>query len=271
MDWFRMYGEFASDPKVQSMSEAMQRRLIMLLCLRCSNTLVTLQDDEIAFALRIDDAELALTKALFLKKGFVDGSWEIMNWDKRQFVSDSSAGRVAKHRAKKKEAEKQPETKAEEVSNVTVTAQNRTDTEQNRVNNPIGLFVADDADDEQNEDGDCLPDFPLIDDELPLPAKENCPHQKILALYHQLLPASPAIKDWTPARADVLRVRWNENADRQDLNWWRRFFAYIAQSPFLTGQASSQGKRPFTPGLEWILKAENFAKIREGRYHQEAA
>ena len=34
------------------MSEAMQRRLVMLLCLRCSNALVTLQDDEIAFALR---------------------------------------------------------------------------------------------------------------------------------------------------------------------------------------------------------------------------
>lgn len=132
MDWFRMYGEFASDPKVQSMSESMQRRLMMLLCLRCSNTLVTLQDDEIAFALRISDEELAETKVLFLKKGFVDESWEIANWDKRQFVSDSSAARVAKHRAAKKEG-RQPEQKEEETTcNVTVTPQiqNRTDTEQ---------------------------------------------------------------------------------------------------------------------------------------------
>lgn len=123
MDWFRMYGEFASDPKVQSMSESMQRRLMMLLCLRCSNTLVTLQDDEIAFALRISDDELAETKTLFLRKGFIDESWEIANWDKRQFVSDSSAARVAKHRAAKKQWGEQP-------SNVTVTAQNRTYTEQ---------------------------------------------------------------------------------------------------------------------------------------------
>jgi hypothetical protein len=106
MEWFRMYSEFASDPKVQSMSEAMQRRLMMLLCLRCSNTLVTLQDDEIAFAMRISDEELAETKALFIRKGFVDEAWEIANWDKRQFVSDSSAARVAKHRAAKKEATK---------------------------------------------------------------------------------------------------------------------------------------------------------------------
>lgn len=125
MEWFRMYSEFASDPKVQSMSEAMQRRLMMLLCLRCSNTLVTLQDDEIAFALRISNDELAETKTLFLRKGFVDEAWEIANWDKRQFVSDSSAARVAKHREKKK-------AEAEQPCNVTVTPQiqNRTDTEQ---------------------------------------------------------------------------------------------------------------------------------------------
>jgi hypothetical protein len=122
-----MYSEFASDPKVQSMSEAMQRRLMMLLCLRCSNTLVTLQDDEIAFALRISTEELAETKALFLRKGFVNEAWEIANWDKRQFVSDSSAVRVARHRANKKQ-------EAEQASNVTVTPQiqNRTDTEQNQ-------------------------------------------------------------------------------------------------------------------------------------------
>lgn len=128
MDWFRMYSEFYSDPKVQSMSESMQRRLVMLLCLRCCNTLVTLQDDEIAFALRIDETELEQTKALFMRKGFIDSTWEIQNWDKRQFVSDSSAARVAKHRAAKKETDKQ----VDAPCNVTVTPQiqNRTDTEQ---------------------------------------------------------------------------------------------------------------------------------------------
>jgi hypothetical protein len=125
MEWFRMYSEFASDPKVQSMSEAMQRRLMMLFCLRCSNTLVTLQDDEIAFALRISEEELSETKALFMRKNFINESWEIMNWDKRQFVSDSSSQRVARHRERQKEAKKQE-------CNVTVTPQiqNRTDTEQ---------------------------------------------------------------------------------------------------------------------------------------------
>ena len=51
--WFRMYAEFATDAKVQMLTEAMQRRYLMLMCLRCSNALVTLQDEEIAFQLRI--------------------------------------------------------------------------------------------------------------------------------------------------------------------------------------------------------------------------
>jgi hypothetical protein len=118
MDWFRMYGEFATDPKVQSMPEAMQRRLVMLLCLRCSNTLVTLHETDIAFALRIDDEALAETKALFVRKNFINEDWELVNWDDRQKPSDSSAARVAKHRAKAKQLQEQD-------GNVTETAQSR--------------------------------------------------------------------------------------------------------------------------------------------------
>lgn len=103
--WFRMYAEFAHDPKVQMLSEVMQRRYVMLMCMRCSNALVTLQADEIAFHLRIDAAQLEETKALFLAKGFISETWELLNWEKRQFSSDTSAQRVAKHRAAKKAAE----------------------------------------------------------------------------------------------------------------------------------------------------------------------
>lgn len=108
--WFRMYAEFATDPKVQSMPEAMQRRLTMLFCMRCSDVTVTLSDDELAFAMRISDAELAETKALFLRKGFIDESWELTNWDKRQFASDSSAERTRAYRERQKQKQKDVET-----------------------------------------------------------------------------------------------------------------------------------------------------------------
>lgn len=122
MDWFRMYGEFATDPKVQMMSEADQRRFVMLLCLRCSNDGVTLHETEIAFQLRISNEEWATTKALFLSKGLIDEECMPTSWDRRQFVSDSSRARVAAHRAKKKQA-----------CNVTVTPPDTdTDTEQDQ-------------------------------------------------------------------------------------------------------------------------------------------
>ncbi|MCK9801443.1 hypothetical protein M1B34_28185 [Pseudomonas sp. MAFF 302030] len=93
MDWFRMYGEFATDPKVQMMSEAMQRRLVMLFCLECSNGIetfhVTERETSIAFAMRVTEEILSETKAVFLAKGFINDDWTLSNWDKRQYVSDS--------------------------------------------------------------------------------------------------------------------------------------------------------------------------------------
>lgn len=134
MDWFRLYHEFASDPKVQMMNEAMQRRLIMVFCLQCSNGLETFHETDretsIAFALRISAEEVAITKAEFLRRGFINEDWTLRNWSKRQYASDSSTSRVQKHR----EAKKQLETfhEADEKRSSNALEQSRTDTEQNR-------------------------------------------------------------------------------------------------------------------------------------------
>jgi hypothetical protein len=115
--WFRLYSEFAHDPKIQMLSEAMQRRYVMLMCLRCSETLETLHETEIAFQLRLSEAELLETKQLFVSKNFIDKHWNLLNWDKRQFVSDSSTMRVAKHRQKKKQESNANETLQKRQSN----------------------------------------------------------------------------------------------------------------------------------------------------------
>ncbi|AXT46378.1 hypothetical protein [Chromobacterium rhizoryzae] len=121
--WFRLYGEFATDPKIQMMNESMQRRFIMLLCMRCSNGDVTLQDCEVAFQLRITDEEWSETKSVFIAKGFIDECNNILHWNKRQYVSDSSAERVRKHRESKRSTSKRG-------CNVTVTPPDTdTDTE----------------------------------------------------------------------------------------------------------------------------------------------
>jgi len=112
--WFRLYAEFATDPKVQMLSEIDQRRYVMLLCFRCSNGCVTLQDDAVAFQLRVTGEEWSKTKTVLMQKNLIDDSNKPVAWDKRQRASDTSAERVAKHREAKKHA-----------SNVYVTLQKR--------------------------------------------------------------------------------------------------------------------------------------------------
>jgi hypothetical protein len=109
--WFRFYAEFANDPKVQMLSEIDQRRYIMCLCLRCSNGVVTLHDEEVAFQLRINLDEWTKTKAVLLARGLIGEDNTPTAWEKRQFASDSSAERVARHRENKKRACNVTETK----------------------------------------------------------------------------------------------------------------------------------------------------------------
>ena len=99
--WFRFYHEWDADPKVQMLSEAMQRRLVMLFCSRCKGE--TLQETERAFHWRISAQELTETKAAFLEKGFIDEDWNVVNWDRRQFISDNVAERVRRFRERRKQ------------------------------------------------------------------------------------------------------------------------------------------------------------------------
>lgn len=98
-------------------------------------------------------------------------------------------------------------------------------------------------------------------------AGDACPHAAIVDLYHELLPANPRIKAWSGGRQANLRTRWREDTKRQSLDYWRRFFAHVAASPFLTGQVEDRNGRPFLPGLDWLVKPDNFAKVIENRYH----
>ena len=111
MQWFRMYHEFATDPKVQMLSEVDQRRYVMLLCLKCCNGDVTLHETEVAFQLRVTLDELRETKTRLLDKNLISDDYQPTAWEKRQYASDSSAARVARHRAKKKQGRNVTETK----------------------------------------------------------------------------------------------------------------------------------------------------------------
>lgn len=98
-----------------------------------------------------------------------------------------------------------------------------------------------------------------------------CPHRKIVELYHRILPEAPAIRELDDDLQKNIRARWRTktaNGDpRWTLAWWETFFTYIHEScPFLYGQEHDDRKPPFNPGLRWMVKPRNFAKIVEKHY-----
>lgn len=258
--WFRLYAEFATDPKVQMLSESDQRRFIMVLCLRCRNGDVTLLDTEVAFQLRVSEDEWASTKDTLVSKNLIDDDNKPVAWEKRQFSSDSSSERVARHRAKKKT-----------ISNCDVTLQKRqvdteTETEKKPSDTDVSL-VASNADDVKQEVGQAS-DIP------------DCPHQEILNLYADALPELPQPRSWDGSRAENLRRRWRWvlTAKRRNdggryatdkdsgLLFFRRLFGYVNGSDFLMGRSGGWTGCD----LGWIVKAENFEKILAGNYENRA-
>jgi len=123
--WFRMYSEFGHDPKVRTMPERQQLHLALLFCLRGEGKLLSRYgEDEIAYYLQVTPIELPETKRMLQQKGFIDEHWDLLNWNKRQFLSDSSTERVRRYRQGLKHDEtllKHDETllKHDETDNVT--------------------------------------------------------------------------------------------------------------------------------------------------------
>lgn len=126
------------------------------------------------------------------------------------------------------------------------------------------------------------PPLALVDGQ-PKPPKgpPDCPHQAVLALWAEALPAMPQHlpSQWRGSRADHLRARWRETAvekrwttEAEGLEYLRRLFGFVGKSPFLTGRAKPRdGGRPFVCELEWLVNPTNWAKVHEGKYHGEAA
>jgi Helix-turn-helix domain len=96
-----------------------------------------------------------------------------------------------------------------------------------------------------------------------------CPHEAIVNLYHEILPSCVAVREWGPTRQRYLRKRWREKKERQSIDWWRGFFAYIEKSNFLMGRVNGSNRDPFSLTLEWVVRPTNFIKIVEGFYHRD--
>ncbi|HEA67186.1 MAG TPA: DUF1376 domain-containing protein [Desulfobacterales bacterium] len=93
-------------------------------------------------------------------------------------------------------------------------------------------------------------------------SNSNCPHEKIIELYHKTLPMCPQVRTWPDHLKSILRSRW-KTKNQDSIEFWERFFVYVSHSKWLTGQASD-----WCANLEWLIRPTNFTKISNGSYHQ---
>jgi hypothetical protein len=106
----------------------------------------------------------------------------------------------------------------------------------------------------------------------------GCPFEAIVAAYHEALPVCPAVKILNDNRKKNIRARWRERAvagkysnQAEGIAYFKRLFFYAAQSKFLTGQVNGRDRSPFFADLEFLMQPTSFARLIEGKYHQEAA
>lgn len=104
--WFRFYSEALDDPKVQKLDGETFKSWINLLCLAAKNDGVLPDQDDAAFALRMDLIaygslidRLRIATLIDVVKGGANGSrFAPHGWVKRQYKSDTSTARVKRFR-----------------------------------------------------------------------------------------------------------------------------------------------------------------------------
>ena len=103
-----------------------------------------------------------------------------------------------------------------------------------------------------------------------------CPHERILAAYHEALPELPSVKVWDGTRKSHLQARWRERwkagkyASQTDgVAYWTRLFRHVRTCDWLMGRVTGRDGRAFKASLGWLVRPENFAKLIEGRYDRQ--
>ena len=266
--WLRLWHDMPTDPKWRTIARVsgqsistVQAIYLQILVNASENSSVTQCDagvtqcdmtkrgvtfglcaEDIASCLDLETEDVECVFAA-MQGRVMDGD-RVKGWEKRQPIrEDNSAERTRRYR----------ENKREERKGVT------------QCDAPVTQCDAPDTDTDTDTDTTTTPLTPLQGDgAVEEPQKTSCPHQQIIAAYHEELSSCPKVKVWSKANEKNLARRWREDLTRQDLQWWRHLFKAVAESDFLMGRTSRDG--PFVFSLGWCVKAENFAKVVNGNY-----
>lgn len=153
----------------------------------------------------------------------------------------------------------QQATSEQPASNQRVTTTNKVNKENNITKNTTSsseLVSSDHAEPAKSVDEKVIP----ID---------SVPYQKILDLYHKVLPEFPKVVKLTTGRKSHIKARWKN--DLGSLDEWFKYFHIVRRSNFLMGRVPPMPPRTksFECDLDFLINEAKCVKICEGRYHGE--
>lgn len=203
------------------------------------------------FALGMDDGKSKQIYTAMVDRNLIDQYGHIVSWPKRQPKREREDDTAADRKRRQREREAEQKGVIDGVTPCHTMSHQETPRGEERreelnLTTPVGVVVGNGV------------------------ARPDCPHQEIIAAYHAALPMGMQVRVWSGARVKHLQARWREDQKRQSIEWWQRFFGYVAKSQFLTGRApSARDRDPFVVSLDWLVSPQNFAKVIEGKYHRE--
>jgi len=100
---------------------------------------------------------------------------------------------------------------------------------------------------------------PTPEEEEALPSGDGIPFESIRKAYHEILPELPECRS---IPRDAIRARWEEDKERQCLDWWRDFFENdVKVSDYLMGKV-----KDWRASLSWLTAKEDMTKVLNGEY-----
>jgi len=225
--WFRFYAEALDDPKVQKLDPSTFKHWVNLLCLAAKNDGVLPAQDDIAFALRIDDIacqslldRLLIAGLIDILKGGPNGSRIAPHgWSARQYKSDVSTDRVKRFRERSRNVSETPPDTDTETDTDIISSK------------------------EEKSSGDD-----------PLSAKEVIEAWNDLAERKRLA----KVVKLTPDRQRKLKARISQNT----IDEWKTALEAIERSSFLCGD----NDRGWKANFDFLLQLSSFTKLIEGVY-----
>ena len=130
---------------------------------------------------------------------------------------------------------------------------------------PSGLFGNQENPQKGDSDSDSDSDSEDIDTNVSSSTDvDRCPQSEIISMWGEVLPELRQPRVWDGQRAKDLAARWKSKDVRANsVDYWRGLFEYIRRSDFLMGRVTN-----FSASLDWVVKASNYNKIIEGKYHE---